>query len=84
MADSPRCLYPFIEIDEIKIINDLLFLSSVEALEKSQLNQDVRLDSYVSQGSHAVLGRLGLEFPGRLHERHEREVHEQNVLGSQL
>jgi heavy metal sensor kinase len=32
-----------------KIIDDLLFLSRVEALEKSRLNRDVRLDTVLSQ-----------------------------------
>ena len=62
-----------------KIIDDLLFLSRVEALEKSQLNQDVRLDTVLSQ----VIGNRKAALQGKSLELHVEEAPEILVKGNE-
>ncbi len=44
----------------------------------------VRMDADAPQLVHRVLGRLRLQLPGRLDERHERHVHVDHVFGTHL
>jgi heavy metal sensor kinase len=62
-----------------KIIDDLLFLSRVEALEKSQLNQDVRLDTVLSQ----VIDDRRAAVQGKSLELHVEDIPEVEIKGNE-
>src|SRR5690606_27886268 len=47
-------------------------------------HEGVGLDAHLAQGGHRVLGRLGLLLAGGTHERHERDVDEEDVAAAQL
>ena len=62
---------------------DLVLDGLVERAVGAQ-HQGIRGDAELAQHHHGMLGRLGLEFVGGRNVRHEGDVHEHAVVGTQV